>query len=131
MTPTEQTLIEALELCVSFIKDAHILEGQWHWQPIETAQAAMAAARQSEPPNFCSRCGKRLVAGDVHTCTPPMSRDAELEQARAEEREACAKVCEEAEIPFDIDVWMNSTKKEMTAATANALAAAIRARGQK
>ena len=51
-------------------------------------------------------------------------------EAAEEEREACAKLCEEAEIPFDIDVWLRSTKKEMTAATALALAAAIRARGQ-
>ena len=49
--------------------------------------------------------------------------------AQAEEREACAKVCEETELPFDIDLWRNSTKKEMTAHTAHGLAAAIRARG--
>ena len=22
--------------------------------------------------NFCSRCGKRLVDGSIHTCTPPL-----------------------------------------------------------
>ena len=22
--------------------------------------------------NFCSRCGKRLVYGSIHTCTPPL-----------------------------------------------------------
>ncbi len=48
----------------------------------------------------------------------------------AHEREECAKVCEQAEIPFDIAIWHDSTKKEMTAHTANALAAAIRARGE-
>jgi hypothetical protein len=47
----------------------------------------------------------------------------------AHEREACAKVCEQSEIPMPIDVWHGSTKKEMTAYTALALAAAIRARG--
>ena len=49
--------------------------------------------------------------------------------ARTDEREACAKVCEQSEIPIPIDVWHGSTKKEMTAYTALALAAAIRARG--
>lgn len=42
-------------------------------------------------------------------------------------KERCAKVCETAEIPFDISVWHESTKKEMTAHTTNALASAIRA----
>lgn len=45
----------------------------------------------------------------------------------AAEREACAKVCETAEVPIDIDVWMG-TKKALTAATAIGLASAIRAR---
>ena len=40
--------------------------------------------------------------------------------------ERCAEVCMRKEIPFDIDIWLNSTKKEMTARTAFALAAAIR-----
>lgn len=25
--------------------------------------------------NFCSRCGKRLVDGSIHTCTPPMEKN--------------------------------------------------------
>lgn len=45
---------------------------------------------------------------------------------RAEALEEAAKVCESKEIPFDIDLWRNSTKREMTAHTAIALAAAIR-----
>ena len=45
---------------------------------------------------------------------------------RAEALEEAAKVCETKEIPFDIELWCNSTKKEMTAYTAIALAAAIR-----
>ena len=45
---------------------------------------------------------------------------------RAEALEEAAKVCESKEIPFDIELWHNSTKKEMTAHTAVALAAAIR-----
>ena len=24
--------------------------------------------------NFCQRCGKRLVDGSIHTCTPPMEK---------------------------------------------------------
>lgn len=45
----------------------------------------------------------------------------------AAEREACATVCETAEVPIDIDVWMG-TKKALTAATAIGLATAIRKR---
>ena len=52
-----------------------------------------------------------------------------MDAAVLAEREACAKVCEQSEIPIPIDVWHGSTKKEMTAYTALALAAAIRARG--
>lgn len=48
----------------------------------------------------------------------------------AKEREACAKVCEQSEIPIPIDVWHGGTKKEMTKHTALALANAIRAREQ-
>ena len=48
----------------------------------------------------------------------------------AAEREACAKVCEQSQIPIPIDVWHGGTKKEMTKHTALALANAIRARGQ-
>lgn len=46
--------------------------------------------------------------------------------AREEERERCAKIAEEESFPFDIDVWLGSTKKEMTAHVARAIAAAIR-----
>lgn len=53
-----------------------------------------------------------------------------MEAARLAEREACAKVCEQSEIPIPIDVWHGGTKKEMTKHTALALANAIRARGQ-
>lgn len=48
-------------------------------------------------------------------------------ESQKQEREACAKVCEETELAFDIDIWCESTKKEMTAHTANGLADAIRA----
>ena len=44
------------------------------------------------------------------------------------EREACAKIAAEGSFPFDIDIWITATKKEMTAHTANAIADAIRAR---
>lgn len=43
------------------------------------------------------------------------------------EREACANVCETAEVPIDIDVWMG-TKKSLTAAIAIGLATEIRKR---
>jgi hypothetical protein len=56
-----------------------------------------------------------------------VQRFAEL--VRADEREACAEVCETAEVPIDIDVWQG-TKKALSAATALGLAAAIRARGE-
>lgn len=42
--------------------------------------------------------------------------------------EECAKVCEKTELAFDIDLWCDSTKKEMTAHTARGLAEAIRSR---
>lgn len=47
------------------------------------------------------------------------ARNAVLEEA--------AKVCETAEIPFDVEVWRTTTKQGMTGKTALALAAAIRA----
>jgi len=37
-------LLDALETCLAFIEDAHILEGQWHWDPVEKARAAIAKA---------------------------------------------------------------------------------------
>jgi hypothetical protein len=86
----------------------------------EGCRAMEHVRRHSEPPNFCSRCGKRLTPEGVHTCTPPMSRDAELEQARAEEREACAKVCESRQTPGTGSV-----------AILQGAADAILARGQK
>ncbi|MDD2341556.1 MAG: hypothetical protein PHV54_01525 [Tolumonas sp.] len=42
------------------------------------------------------------------------------------ERERCARICEQSEIPFDLELWRLSTKKEMTAHTARALADLIR-----
>ena len=57
---------------------------------------------------------------------PPEWLSSKLAQVRAEALEEAAKVCESKEIPFDIELWHNSTKKEMTAHTAIALAAAIR-----
>lgn len=37
--------------------------------------------RQSETPNFCARCGKRLTPEGVHTCTPPMRHNELREDA--------------------------------------------------
>jgi hypothetical protein len=48
----------------------------------------------------------------------------------AAEREECAKLCEETELAFDIAMWCDSTKKEMTAHTARGLVKAIRARSE-
>lgn len=66
-----------------------------------------------------------LVGGPVYA----RGLEAFAELVRADEREACAKVCETAEVPIDIDVWQG-TKKALSAATALGLAAAIRARGE-
>lgn len=51
---------------------------------------------------------------------------AERESATKAERERCALIASEGSFPFDISVWLESTKKEMTAITAEAIAAAIR-----
>lgn len=42
-------------------------------------------------------------------------------------KEKAVQACETAELLFDIEMWLNSTKKEMTAHTAVALAEVIRA----
>lgn len=47
--------------------------------------------------------------------------------ARAEALEEAARLCETKEIPFSIHLWAESTKGEMTAHTAIALANEIRA----
>ncbi len=55
---------------------------------------------------------------------------AKLQAAQADAYERAAKVCETAEVPIDIDVWMG-TKKALTAATAIGLATAIRKRSNQ
>ena len=50
----------------------------------------------------------------------------ERESATKAERERCALIAFEGSFPIDISVWLKSTKKEMTAITAEAIAAAIR-----
>ena len=37
-------LRDALETCVEFIEEAHIVEAQWHWEPIKEAKIALANA---------------------------------------------------------------------------------------
>lgn len=32
---------EALDNCVEFINDAHIIEAQWHWMPVKQSKAAL------------------------------------------------------------------------------------------
>lgn len=39
-------LEEALENCVAFIEDAHIIEAQWTWEPVKQARAAIAARKE-------------------------------------------------------------------------------------
>lgn len=39
----EQALRDALENCVAFIEDAHIVEAQWSWEPVKQARAALAS----------------------------------------------------------------------------------------
>ena len=46
--PANARLVEALENCVAFIEDAHILEAQWHWEPIKQAQDALTAAEAQQ-----------------------------------------------------------------------------------
>jgi hypothetical protein len=41
-------LVEALEICVEFIEDAHIIEGQWHWEPVQKARAALTSATKEQ-----------------------------------------------------------------------------------
>jgi hypothetical protein len=55
-------------------------------------------------------------------------RDEAIAKAVADEREACAILAETSSIPFDIEIWIKSTKKEMTAIFARALAKLIRER---
>jgi hypothetical protein len=33
---------EALSTCKGFIEDAHIVEGQWHWEPVRVTTIALA-----------------------------------------------------------------------------------------
>ena len=40
--------------------------------------------------------------------------------------EQAALICEQSEIPFNIEVWLDSTKKDISSLTAKALAALIR-----
>lgn len=67
----------------------------------------------------------------IRRCENEAAAQIVLEHAIADavtaEREACAKVCETAEVAIDIDVWMG-TKKALTAATAIGLATEIRKR---
>lgn len=45
---TQQALIDALTTCMQFINDATITDAQWAWEPVKTAQAAIALALQGE-----------------------------------------------------------------------------------
>lgn len=52
----------------------------------------------------------------------------QIQTAVLQERENCATLCETASLQFDIDVWQKSTKSEISAKTALALADKIRER---
>ena len=51
------------------------------------------------------------------------------EAARADEREACAKVCETSVWSRDVGWWQSATKSDVSVEAALQCAAAIRARG--
>lgn len=52
-------------------------------------------APSTEKPNFCDRCGKRLHAGSIHTCTPPgaPSTDSATERDAARYRWLREQMC--------------------------------------
>jgi hypothetical protein len=56
---------------------------------------------------------------------------AALAEAERKGMERAAEICETTSVMFDITVWLESTKKEMTTKTALALAATIRAEMKK
>lgn len=58
----------------------------------------------------------------------PQALENFAQRVAAAEREACAVLCETAELPLDMDVW-TGTRKELSAATSRGLASLIRARG--
>lgn len=133
MTDIEQKLLRALVACrdrFAFYVVHHCHKGDLDKASennkfVERADAAIDAARQAEPLNFCSRCGRRLTPEGVHTCTPPMGRDAELEQARAEEREACVAIIQDAATAAANNNDLRGYE------LLSALGRAIRARGEK
>ena len=139
MTPTEERLLDALIACrdrFAFYVGHHLDKGDLakaaeNEMFVALANQAINAARQSEPPNFCARCGKRLTPEGVHTCTPPMSRDAELEQARAEEREACVAIAKDAVDGTTVSKYATSREARAARGMAAHILSAIRARGQK
>jgi uncharacterized small protein (DUF1192 family) len=49
----------------------------------------------------------------------------QIETAKIEERLACSKLAAESSFGFPIEVWMNASKKEMTALVALSIAKAI------
>jgi len=79
---------------------------------------------------------RKLFSPDAETeanelaCHIARALISEREAAVKAERERCAGIAENGSFPFDISVWLESTKKEMTALTAEATAAAIRKGGE-
>jgi len=68
-------------------------------------------------------CARRVraVANAIAALGSPTPDPAEAMRAK------CEAIAREGEFAFDIDVWLNSTKKEMTARVALAIADAIAA----
>lgn len=105
----------------------------------EASDGSAVFINTGEEPDYghlnCPACGGSGHVGDTEYYTNRLAElEAEVERlkdAAMVEREACAIICEQSEIPFDIDLWANSTKKQMTSHTAIALAGLIRARSDK
>lgn len=73
---------------------------------------------------FCNDCGVSVTAVDGDDGKVWNTRPGEDAAVRAE-RERCAGIAENGSFPFDISVWLESTKKEMTALTLTLIDQAI------
>ncbi len=73
----------------------------------------------------------RAKLTDYQHGTARLFTDSAMRAEVAAECAACAAIARHGSFAFDIDVWLKSTKKEMTAHVANAIADAIEARGRE
>jgi hypothetical protein len=109
---TRDDIIEVASKAGFETKRDMIWVDQWEITPTLTRFAALVAAAERE----------RIIAANAPEIERINAHIKELEQARLEEREACAKVC---------DYQHDRARTPSGAARANACAAAIRARGQQ